>query len=387
MRSGVDGVLTRGNSQEASTTRGVETTPRLIAIYLPQFHPIPENDAWWGRGFTEWRNVVAAKPLFPGHYQPQLPADLGFYDLRLPETREAQAALARRYGIHGFCYYHYWFNGRRILERPFNEVLASGRPDFPFCLAWANENWTRRWDGQDQDVLLQQVYTPEDDIAHIRSLVTAFQDPRYIRVDGKPLFLVYRVTSLPDPAATARRWREEAARRGLPGLYLCTMTSLPSLHFDPASIGFDAAVDFQPDWGCLPIGERMPWWRRITPAQRREFFTFDRNYVRTYPDMVERVMARREPQYTFFPGVTPGWDNSARRKTDANIFKHSRPEDYGRWLRHAVEVSTRRYSGDDRLVFINAWNEWAEGNHLEPDQRWGHAYLEQTLASIGGRSR
>ena len=185
---------------------------RPIAFYLPQFHPTPENDEWWGKGFTEWTNVTKARPLFPGHYQPQLPADMGFYDLRLPEAREAQAALAREYGIHGFCYYHYWFNGRRILERPFNEVLASGKPDFPFCLCWANENWTRVWDGGEKNVLLEQKYSHEDDLAHIESLIPAFRDERYIRIDGKPLFLVYRTGLLPNPARTAEIWREAAKR-------------------------------------------------------------------------------------------------------------------------------------------------------------------------------
>jgi hypothetical protein len=188
---------------------------RLIAFYLPQFHPIPENDDWWGKGFTEWRNVVQAKPLFPGHYQPHLPADLGFYDLRVPETRQAQADLAREYGIHGFCYYHYWFKGRRLLERPFNEVLTSGQPDFPFCLCWANESWTRAWDGQSGVILMKQEYSEEDDYQHIRWLSNVFRDKRYIRYEGKPLFLVYRVRDLPNPLQTTEIWRNEARRAGI----------------------------------------------------------------------------------------------------------------------------------------------------------------------------
>src|ERR1035438_6297622 len=194
--------------------------PRAIAFYLPQYHPIPENDAWWGKGFTEWISVTKARPLFKGHYQPQLPADLGFYDLRVPEARRAQAGLAREYGIHGFCYYHYWFHGKRLLERPFNDVLESGKPAFPFCLCWANENWTRRWDGKEEQVLLKQVYSIEDDIQHIRALLPVFKDSRYIKVNGKPVFLVYRIGNLPAPAETLRRWREEAAKAGLPGLYI-----------------------------------------------------------------------------------------------------------------------------------------------------------------------
>ena len=182
--------------------------PRLIAFYLPQFHPIPENDLWWGKGFTEWTNVAKAKPVFRGHYQPQFPADLGFYDLRLPEVREAQADLAREHEIHGFCYYHYWFNGRRLLQRPFEEVLATGKPNFPFCLCWANENWTRVWDGRDRQVLLTQNYNDADDRAHLQALASAFADPRYLRVDNKPLFLVYRAHRLPEPKRTTDVWRE-----------------------------------------------------------------------------------------------------------------------------------------------------------------------------------
>ena len=359
--------------------------PRAIAFYLPQFHPIPENDLWWGTGFTEWRNVAKAQSLFPGHYQPHIPANLGFYDLRLPEARIAQAQLAKAYGIHGFCYWHYWFNGKRVLERPFEEVLKSGEPDFPFCLAWANENWTRRWDGEDQEVLLYQGYSLEDDKAHIRSLLPAFNDPRYITINGKPLFLVYRVNSFPDPAATARLWRDEAVKAGLPGLYLCTVTSLPELNFDPKLIGFDAAVDFQPAWGDLPCRE--------IPRSPKNLFSFLKkqkpvnpayatNAVRSYRAVVENMMIRPRPEFKLFPGVTPGWDNSPRRKADACIFTDSEPETYGRWLRHAVSESLRRFEGEEKLVFINAWNEWAEGNHLEPDLKWGLRYLEETWNAV-----
>ncbi|HEX5272668.1 MAG TPA: glycoside hydrolase family 99-like domain-containing protein, partial [Gemmataceae bacterium] len=227
------------------------SVPRLVAFYLPQYHPIPENDAWWGPGFTEWRNVVRARPLFPGHYQPHLPADLGFYDLRVPEARAAQADLARAHGIHGFCYYHYWFGGRRLLERPFAEVLATGRPDFPFCLCWANENWTRAWDGQTRHMLVGQTYSEEDDVNHLRWLATAFRDPRYIRVEGKPLFLVYRALRIPSPLSTTTRWREEARKLGVGELYLCRVESFPDERGDPAALGFDAAVEFQPDWVSL----------------------------------------------------------------------------------------------------------------------------------------
>lgn len=223
------------------------TKAKLIAFYLPQYHPIPENSAWWGTGFTEWKNVSKALPLFKGHYQPHLPADLGFYDLRLPEARIAQADLAREYGIHGFCYYHYWFNGRRILERPFNEVLASGSPDFPFCLCWANENWTRTWDGGSADILLQQDYSDEDDRNHIRSLLPALADSRYIRVDGKPLILIYRTELLPNPERTSDIWRSESYTAGIGELYLARVESFTS-GIEPASIGFDAAVEFAPDW-------------------------------------------------------------------------------------------------------------------------------------------
>ena len=226
----------------------IKNDVRLLAFYLPQFHPVPENDEWWGKGFTEWTNVAKGQPLFPGHYQPHLPADLGFYDLRVPEVRQAQADLAREYGIYGFCYYHYWFNGKRLLERPLDEMLATGEPAFPFCLCWANENWTKVWDGADQHILIAQEYSPEDDRRHIQWLVRVFRHQNYIRIDGKPLFLIYRISKLPDPMQTTSIWREEARKAGIGEIYLATVESLREDRVDPTHNGCDAAVEFQPDW-------------------------------------------------------------------------------------------------------------------------------------------
>ena len=355
---------------------------KAIAFYLPQYHPIPENNKWWGKGFTEWRNVTKAQPLFPGHYQPHLPADLGFYDLRLPEVRQAQADLAREYGIYGFCYYHYWFNGKRLLERPFNEVLASGKPDFPFCLCWANENWTRRWDGQEKDILMQQIYTEEDDRLHIQYLAKAFKDPRYIRIDGKPLFLVYRAKRLPNPHKTTQIWREEAHKLDIGEIFLAKVESFKNEHTDPRLIGFDAAVEFQPDWahlGGVHLQSRKPWKiaRKLGLANQ----AYAVNKIYDYSAIVERMLSKSIPPYLRFPCVTPSWDNTARRKTDAAILKDSSPQLYEYWLKNIIKnYSSQEY--DDKLVFINGWNEWAEGNHLEPCQKWGRAYLEATRRAI-----
>jgi lipopolysaccharide biosynthesis protein len=340
---------------------------RLLAFYLPQFHPIPENDEWWGKGFTEWANVAKAQPLFPGHYQPHLPADLGFYDLRLPETRQAQADLAREYGISGFVYYHFWFGGKRLLERPFDEVLVSRQPDFPFCLCWANENWTRVWDGDVKHVLMEQQYSEADDLAHIRWFATAFQDKRYIRFEGKPLLLVYRAGRLPDPLRTTTIWREQARKMGLGELFLCRIENFTEDRGDPRDYGFDASVEFQPD--ALNYGPRL-----------KNSVYGDQN-VYNYEILVERQLRKPEPPYRRFSCVTPGWDNSARRRSQATILMGSTPALYEFWLRTVIQKA-RQCENAENLVFINAWNEWGEGNHLEPDLVFGRRYLEATRCAL-----
>ena len=358
-----------------------------IAFHLPQFHPIPENDAWWGRGFTEWTSVVNAKPRFKGHYQPQLPADLGFYDLRLPEARAAQAELAAQYGIYGFCYYHYWFNGRRILERPVDEVWRSGEPDFPFCLCWANGNWTRSWDGLNEDILIEQPYSLADDREHIRHLLPIFADHRYIRIMARPLFLVYAASRMPEPQRTTEIWREETEKAGLGNPFLARVESHGESG-DPIPLGFDAAIEFQPSWSIPWEGRvfRRGWWRRKKLGTAES--GLHENYVYEYDEMVTKALARTV-EYPRIAGVCPGWDNSPRRERRANIFVNSTPEKYEQWLAEICRRLGRELKPEDlaqnhpnSLIFINAWNEWGESAHLEPCQRWGRAYLEATKRAL-----
>lgn len=359
--------------------------PNCLAFFLPQFHPVPENDAWWGAGFTEWRNVTRARPQFRGHYQPHLPAELGFYDLRVPEVREQQAALAAAAGLDGFVYYHYWFNGRRLLERPVEEMLRSGRPDLPFCLAWANENWTRRWDGGARELLMEQHYSAEDDLAHLRALRPALTDERYLTRQGRPVLLVYRSSRLPDSVATAERWRAEAERWGLPGLYLLRVESFPTEHGDPCQAGFDGAVEFQPTWWRLPTA---PLRFRLRRGLRR-LGGVDFPLVARYDDLVDEALARPAPTYLRWPGVTPGFDNTARLGRRAMVLLDPSPPSYRRWLESALDESERLArrldDGAPGLVFVNAWNEWAEGNHLEPDLRDGAGFIEATRAAVDRR--
>ena len=327
---------------------------RLIAFYLPQFHPIPENDEWWGRGFTEWTNVAKAQPQFPGHYQPHVPAHLGFYDLRVSDAREAQAALARKYGIEGFCYWHYWFSSKRLLDRPFNDVLTGGRPDFPFCLAWANETWSRRWLGEEKEILIKQTYGHDDDVKHARWLVKAFSDPRYIRVRNRPLFLIYRPRDLPDPARTVETLRAECRRHHIAEPFLVGINSHGS--GDAKDLGFDESMDFEPQLGAMPnpLAEGLK--------------IYDYNVGR------QKMKAIKNPR-AGFPCIFVSWDNTARRSENGIVFINSSPESFESGLRDLVENAQTKPC-DERIVFINAWNEWAEGNHLEPDQKHGLAYLE-----------
>ncbi|WP_296696977.1 glycoside hydrolase family 99-like domain-containing protein [Thiocapsa sp. UBA6158] len=345
---------------------------RLIAFFLPQFHPIPENDRWWGKGFTEWTNVTRARPNFPGHQQPHLPADLGFYDLRLAETRQAQADLARDYGIHGFCYYYYWFGGKRLLNRPLDEVLASGQPDFPFCICWANESWSRRWDGREADILMAQHHSEADDLAFIRHLQPMLRDRRYIRIHGRPLILVYRIGLFPDAARTAEVWREYCATSGIGDIFIACVQSF-GLTADPRDFGFDAVVEFPPHDLSVPLDPQ--------PPMDNPDFT---GRVYDYRATAECFMHRPLPEHRFFRTAMPSWDNTARRQDAGTIFSGSTPRLYQQWLSTLIQQTRELNPPGERFVFINAWNEWAEGNHLEPDLRYGHDYLEATRAALGG---
>lgn len=351
-----------------------------IAIYLPQFHAIPENNNWWGKGFTEWTNVTKSEPKFPGHYQPHLPKDLGFYDLRLLETMEEQASLAQSYGIYGFCYYHYWFNGKLLLERPIEQMLKSGKPDFPFCLCWANENWTRRWDGQEQEVLMKQEYSLEDDRAHIKYLINYFKDSRYIKIDGKPVYLMYRSELHPKINEATAIWREEAKKAGFDDLYIIRVENFER-NLDPALHGFDAAMEFAPDG--LYRGKKYTKKNLIKHFITKKLHklnirksAFFENGIYDYNQLVKNMLSKPKFSYKYFRCVCPSWDNSARRQTGATMYLDSTPEKFQHWVSLIKQETENTFAEDEKIFFINAWNEWAEGCHLEPDQKWDKEYLE-----------
>jgi len=351
--------------------QGNDHAVRLIALYLPQYHPIPENDEWWGPGFTEWTNSSKARPFFKGHYQPHVPADLGYYDLRLPETRADQANMARDHGIEGFSYYHYWFAGHRLLERPFNEVVASGEPDFPFCLYWANQTWTGIWHGSPKRILIEQTYPGmEDHRSHFETLLPAFADRRYMKVDGKPLFLVNCPMDIPDSARVMDFWRDLAVKAGLPGLFLVGEHWRGD--WNPKPYGYDAAITNSlwpyrykgASWSqpVRKIIEKIDKWRGMPKVYQ-------------YGKIIDTLVVDRVPGIENFPCVIPNWDNTPRSGSNGLVLHGSTPELFRRHLRRAIEV-LRDVPREHRIVFIKSWNEWAEGNHLEPDRKDGRAYLE-----------
>ena len=352
---------------------------RPIAFVLPQFHPIPENDLWWGKGFTEWTNVAKARPLFKGHYQPHLPADLGFYDLRLPEARHAQAHIAKEHGIHGFCYYHYWFNGERLLDYPIDEMLRLKEPDMPFMLCWANENWTRRWDGKDDEVLKKQEYNSNDDVEHIRWLCEhVFSDPRYIRVDDCPVFLIYRHELFPNISSTTALWRKIAKEEfGMKDLYLCAVESFNNI-IDPKTLNFDAAIEFSPH---TVIKHKIAKSRTKRFLEKYGFLKESRLSFRDFKRGVQDCMQRETPDYKLYRCVTPSWDNTPRKAENGAVALGSSPTLYYQWLCYILG-QFKPFSKEENFVFINAMNEWAEGNHIEPCIKYGTKYLEYTKKAL-----
>ncbi|WP_165157658.1 glycoside hydrolase family 99-like domain-containing protein [Parabacteroides sp. ZJ-118] len=371
---------------------------RVIAFYLPQFHPIPENDKWWGKGFTEWTNVGKAKPLFKGHYQPRVPADLGYYDLRMPEVREAQAEMAREAGIEGFCYWHYWFgNGKQLLERPFNEVLASGKPDFPFCLGWANHSWTNKsWDvgtrKVKESVLMEMVYNEEEYIKHFYDVLPAFKDKRYITVDGKPLFLVFRPLEIPYPNRFIELWQSLAIKNGFKGVYFVGIAHnmLPqernilnillknapnkaaTYYKTILNAGYDAVNSRgynRADYYSRSLNDVI--WRGIC----MRFFKYA-PISKCDQKMINKYLYTEEDCWeNVFPTLLPNWDRTARSGAKARIYTGSTPKVFSQQLYKVLDLLSRKKK-EHQIAFLMSWNEWAEGNYVEPDLKYGHGYLD-----------
>ena len=346
---------------------------RLIAFYLTQFHPIPENDEWWGKGFTEWTNATKAVPNYKGHYQPQLPTELGFYDLRVRETRHDQIKLAKEYGIGGFCYYYYWFSGKRLLEKPLDDMLADRKSDMPFCLCWANENWTRRWDASENKILMAQKYRKNDDLEFIKSIVPFMKDKRYIKLNGTPVLLVYRPQHLPDAKKSAEIWRNHCRKVGLGEIAIYCCFSHNNWTYE--QFDFDGGVEFPP--------------HNMVKPSLRDAMTVDPGYIGymfDVSDVAELYLARNYRNYNGFRSVFPAWDNTPRQGRRSAIGLNGTPENYEYWLNEALKKTDADYPGQQRLVFINAWNEWAEGCHLEPCRKYGRRFLEATLRAKQGKS-
>lgn len=346
----------------------------LIAFYLPQFHAIKENNEWWGEGFTEWTNVKPARAQFEGHYQPHVPGELGYYNLLDRAVQQRQIELAKLYGIGGFCFYYYWFGGKRLLEQPIENYLSDSSLDHPFCLCWANENWSRRWDGKDSEVLIAQQHSPEDDLAFAADVYRYMRDERYIRVDGKPLLLVYRPSLLPSAIETSERWRTWFREQGMGEIYLAYTQSFETE--DPRKYGFDAAIEFPPNNSAPP--------NITSEVAASEGFG---GTVYDWSVFLKRSRNYKKMPYHLFRSVCPSWDNTARRKNGGTIFANSNPADYQKWLENAVaETCEQARTADEKIVFVNAWNEWAEGAHLEPDAKYGYAWLDATRKALTGET-
>ena len=345
---------------------------RVIAYYLPQYHSIPENDAWWGKDFTEWDRVRAAKPLFPGHHQPVIPGELGYYNLLDPAVRERQAQLARESGIEGFCYWHYWFGGKTLLEQPLQQVLQSGKPDFPFCIAWANESWyAKTWmdhPNQPDKLLIEQTYPEGDDERHFEAILPMLRDKRYIRVDGKPLLVIYRPLQLPNGKTWVAKWQEMARNVGFNGLFLMGHVAYSEQVDAVLHLGFDAV-------NSVPLGDAK---RDIRSAIRHlpNLLRFVRGKSPLVYDYAEAMRAFEAPvmqREEVVPTILPNWDHSPRSGTRAFILDHASPEPF---KKHAETIRRITEGKKNKLVMLKSWNEWSEGNYMEPDERWGKQYID-----------
>ncbi|MBC7594096.1 MAG: glycoside hydrolase family 99-like domain-containing protein, partial [Kineosporiaceae bacterium] len=365
-RSGISGVMPAGADFQNAQLR-----PRTVAFYLPQFHTIPQNDEWWGAGFTEWSNVAKATPLFDGHDHPRRVGELDEYDLTEVQVMHNQAALAYDADIDAFCFYFYWFGGTRLLEKPLDNYLERG-PDFPFCISWANESWTRRWDGKDKESLIAQEYSSSTAIDVFDSFLPYLTDPRYLRVGGAAVIVVHRADHLPAGQNFGEIWKQRAKELGIGELHLIAAETNSGI--DPRVLKFDAVSEFPPVGSNTLNAARLRPPKGLTPGFRGRLMS--------YPRLARSFMRRPESQFVRYRGVAPSWDNSARRHENATIYADASPYEYKKWLTHAraYESSER---GSNGLVFVNAWNEWAEGAYLEPDVTNGRMYLEATKLTGG----
>lgn len=363
---------------------------KTIAFYLPQFHAIPENDSWWGKGFTEWTNVKKASALFPGHRQPQVPGTLGYYDLNSDETRMAQAELAKSHGIDAFCYYHYWFEGKQLLEMPVNKMLKNKAIDMPFCICWANETWSRAWDGQEKEILMEQKYSDDDDVNHAKHLCEIFSDSRYLKIEGKPLFVIYRVANLPNPKHFVDALKAEAQKCGFEDVLIMAVRNFASNVPDEklSQWGIHDIIDFEPNPEEFPkrslLGKGWRWMQRQWNALARKVGLPQVNSILRVPynKVAENAIALyKDFSDSHYPTVFPNWDNSPRRKA-ATIIQNDNPQDFEKWVKTATKLLQKRPE-QKQLLFVNAWNEWAESAHLEPDAATGAGFLEAFKRGIG----